>query len=452
MSFAESFVWGAAASSYQIEGAAFEDGKGPSVWDIHCQKPGAIFRGESGLVACDHYNRYTEDIDLMSTIGLQAYRFSISWPRVLPMGVGDVNTKGLDFYDRLVDALLEKNIQPYVTLYHWDMPHELFCRGGWLNRCSADWFAEYTKVVVNKLSDRVHHWMTFNEPQVFVECGYHNGAHAPGLKYDISELTRLAHHVLLAHGKSVRVIRDEAGESAQVGFVVAPVNSVPMDESVANIEAARMEMFAVHDNDLWTNGWWLDPIFLGRYPDDGSVFGGRMHDFTADDMDIISHPIDFLGVNIYYGNFFQQGECGKPQQVAFNPGFPTTALNWYVVPEAMYWTPRFLFDRYKMPMYIMENGLSCRDWVSQDGRVHDSNRIDFMTRYLQGLHRASEDGVDMRGYFYWSIMDNFEWAQGYKERFGLIHVDFSTLKRTLKDSALFYKEVIASRGANIQLS
>ncbi len=449
MSFSESFVWGAASSSYQIEGAAFEDGKGVSVWDVHCRKPQAIFGNENGNVACDHYHKYKEDVQLMEQIGIGAYRFSISWPRVLPAGTGAVNHKGLDFYDRLVDSLLEKGIDPYVTLYHWDMPHELFCRGGWLNRCSADWFAQYTKIVVEKLSDRVTNWMTFNEPQVFVECGYHNGAHAPGQKYEISELVRLAHHVLLAHGKSVQTIRAFARRPANVGYVVAPVNTIPQDETEQNIQAARQKMFETHSDDLWSNSWWLDPVVFGRYPDEGKVFGDRMISFPQDDLKVISERIDFLGVNIYYGNTARAGENGEPRDIPFSPGFPMTGLNWYVVPESMYWTPRFIHERYKMPMYIMENGISMRDWVSLDGNVHDKGRIDFMARYLQNLRRATDENIDMRGYFYWSIMDNFEWAQGYKERFGLIHVDFTTLKRTLKDSAFFYRDLIASRGADL---
>ncbi|MFW5775453.1 MAG: glycoside hydrolase family 1 protein, partial [Chitinivibrionales bacterium] len=272
----------------------------------------------------------------------------------------------------------------------------------------------------------------------------------PGLRYDISELIRVAHHVLLAHGKSTRVIRDEAGTDVQVGFVVAPVNAVPSDDSEQNIEAARKQMFAIHDRDLWTNGWWLDPLFFGRYPGGGEIFGDRMIDMPAGDMEIISQPIDYLGLNIYYGNIIGAGEDGSPQQLPFEPGAAMTGLNWYVVPEAMYWTPRFMYEKYKLPIYIMENGLSCRDWVSLDGRVHDQHRIDFMARYLRCLRRASDDGVDVRGYFYWSIMDNFEWAQGYKERFGLVHVDFSTRTRTLKDSAFFYRDIISSAGAILE--
>ena len=448
MSFPKDFVWGAAAASYQIEGAAREDGKGLSVWDMVCRHPGKIYSGHTGDVACDHYHRYKEDIALMKDIGLKAYRLSISWPRVMPDGTGKVNAKGLAFYDRLIDELLAAGIEPWVTVFHWDYPYELFCRGGWLNNDSPDWFAEYTKVVTDRLADRVRHWMTINEPQCFIGIGHYGGNHAPLLTLWFDEVLRAAHNTLLSHGKSVQVIRAARPDSL-VGLASVGKVCVPATDSEADIAAARKATFAVNSKDAGTHTWWNDPIFLGQYPADGlELFAPHMPCVKDGDMKIISQPLDFFGVNMYGGSPVK-AVGDKWEETKFAPGHPQTAFRWNLVPEAHYWGPKFLYERYKKPIIFTESGMSNVDWVHLDGKVHDPQRSDYIARHLQQFGRAIDDGVDGKGYFYWSILDNFEWAEGFKERFGMIFVDYPTGKRTVKDSGRFYGEVIKANGANI---
>ena len=450
MAFPKNFIWGGATASYQIEGAAREDGKGLSVWDILCRRPGAIWHGHTGDVACGHYHRWREDVALMKKIGLSGYRFSISWPRVMPEGVGRVNAKGLDFYDRLVDELLRARITPFITLFHWDYPYDLYCRGGWLNRESADWFAEYTSAVVSRLGDRVRHWMTHNEPQCFVGIGHSEGRHAPGDRLNWAEVLRIGHHALLAHGKSVQAIRAASPQPCQVGY--APVGDVrvPATESKKDIAAARADMFGVFAKNVWNNTWWMDPVFLGRYPEDGlKLYADDLPPIRAGDLETICQPLDFFGTNVYRGVYVRAGRDGRPEVLPMSANTPMTAFRSPLTPEILYWGPKFYAERYGLPIYITENGMSGTDWVAVDGRVHDPQRIDYTTRYLRELARAIDDGVDVRGYFHWSVMDNFEWAEGYKERFGLIHVNYDTLERTLKDSALWYKKVIATNGRTI---
>jgi beta-glucosidase len=448
MSFPQNFVWGAAAASYQIEGAAHLDGKGPSVWDMLCRKQGAILNGDTGDVACDHYHRYAEDVALMRQIGLQAYRLSISWPRVLPTGTGSVNSAGLAFYDRLIDALLAAGIQPWVTLFHWDFPLALYHRGGWLNRDSADWFAEYTHVIVDKLSDRVKHWMTLNEPQVYINAGHLEGRHAPGDILAFGEVLRAGHNTLRAHGKSVQAIRAATRQPCRIGYAPASHPKVPFTETPADIEAAHRAFFATEGKHVATMSWWLDPVFFGEYPADAwRYFGADVPHLEAGDLETIAQPVDFFGINIYAGDQIRAGADGRPEKVPFPVGHPLTGFDWPVVPSAMQWTARFCYERYQKPIVVTENGLSCRDWISLDGKCHDPQRIDFIRRYLLELEKAIAAGVDIEGYFHWSFIDNFEWAQGYRQRFGLIHCDYPTGTRTPKDSAAFYAEVIRTHGA-----
>jgi beta-glucosidase len=450
MSFPSDFVWGAAAAAYQIEGAVRADGRGPSVWDEYCSLPGVISDGQSGEVACDHYHRYRSDISLMKEVGLAAYRLSISWPRVFPEGAGQINQPGLSFYDRLVDALLEAGITPWVTLFHWDFPLALYRRGGWLNRDSADWFADYTHAVVSRLADRVRHWMTLNEPQVFLGAGHHEGRHAPGDKLEFGLVLRAGHHALLAHGKSVQAIRAASPRRAEVGF--APVGSIalPRTRRPEDIAAARQVMFAVAVRSAWTNSWWMDPVFFGRYPEDGSTFYGKdAPEPRAGDLELISQPIDFCGLNVYSASYVRAAVDGRPELVPFPPGYPATRPGFPVTPEAMYWAPRFFWERYQKPIVITENGTASPDWVAQDGKVHDQQRIDFTARHLAALKQAIADGVKATAYFHWSILDNFEWQHGYSQRFGLVHVDYTTQRRVLKDSALWYKSVILSNGRDL---
>lgn len=452
MSFPKGFVWGAAAASYQVEGAAYADGKGPSVWDMLCRKEGAIWNGQSGDVACDHYHRYKEDVALMKELGLPAYRLSISWPRVLPAGGGAVNAQGLDFYDQFVDELLAAGIQPWVTLFHWDYPYELYCRGGWLNPDSPDWFAEYTAVIADRLSDRVQHWMTLNEPACFIGLGHQTGIHAPGDKLGFAQVLRAAHHALLAHGKAVLTLRARARRPCQISLAHTGPVTIPASNQPADVEVARQGMFAIlpTSRHMWNDSWWLDPIFFGRYPEDGwQAFGADVPPVKDGDLRTINQPLDFLGVNIYQGVIVRAGADGKPEMVPFPAGMPLTAFKWNVTPDALYWGPRFLYERYHAPVVITENGLSGIDWIALDGQVHDPQRIDFTRRYLLALERANADGVDVHGYFHWSVMDNFEWAEGFKERFGLIYVDYPTQQRIPKDSAYWYRQVIASNGASL---
>ncbi|MGD9518935.1 MAG: GH1 family beta-glucosidase [Armatimonadota bacterium] len=447
MRFPDGFVFGCATASYQIEGAAYEDGKGLSVWDMFCRKGGTVWQGQNGDVACDHYHRYREDVGIMKQIGLKGYRFSLSWPRIIPEGTGAVNEAGLGFYDRLVDELLAAGVEPFVTLFHWDYPYELYCRGGWLNPSSPDWFADYARVVVERLSDRVRHWMTLNEPQCFIGLGHYTGKHAPGDQRGLAEVLRAAHHSLLAHGKAVQVIRAHAKTKSVIGFAPVGAPRMPASDDPADIEAARQAMFAVNGQDLWANAFWMDPVFLGQYPPDAlSHFGSLMPKIGGSDLATIAQPLDFFGVNTYSGSFVKAGADGKPESVGLPLGHPITAFKWWVTPEALYWGPRFFYERYRLPVIITENGMSDTDWVGLDGGVHDATRVDYLHRHLLQLARAMQDGVDVRGYFLWTLMDNFEWAEGVKERFGIVYTDFVTQQRVLKDSAYWYKEVIATRG------
>ncbi len=452
MAFPANFYWGAATAAYQIEGAAREDGKGLSVWDTFCRKPGAVWRGQSGDVACDHYHRFREDVALMKEIGLKAYRFSISWPRVLPDGVGAVNADGLNFYDELVDELLAAGITPFITLFHWDYPYELFCRGGWLNRESADWFADYATVVVNRLGDRVKHWMTLNEPSVFGIVGHFDGRHAPGIQLSpTDDFFRLLHHILLSHGRGVQAIRAAAKSPVAVGY--APVGFVakPATDAPADIAAARQKTFDYDENNLWCNAWWIEPAVLGKYPEAGlQRYATMMQEDYLDDLRTICQPLDFFAFNNYQSETVRAGTDGQPEVVSPPVGEPQTALRWSVTPDGLYWGPKFFSERYGLPIVVTENGMSGIDWPALDGKVHDPQRIDFLNRYLLAYQRALEDGVNLMGYFTWSLMDNFEWAEGYKERFGLIHIDYPTGTRTMKDSAHWYAQVIRSHGDSLR--
>jgi len=450
MGFPKGFAWGTATASYQIDGATAQDGRGPCVWDMLCRKPGAVFEGHNGDVACDHYNRYAEDVALMKELGHNAYRFSVSWSRVMPEGKGKVNEKGLEFYDRLIDALLAAGVEPWLTLFHWDLPLALYHEGGWLNPASPDWFADYAQVVVDRLGDRVGHWMTLNEPQVYLGHGHHTGEHAPGDKLRWAEVLRAGHHSLIAHGKGVQVIRARAKRPSIVGFAPVVGPSIPVTNDPKDIEAARKATFSVNGQTTFSHTWWMDPVFFGNYPADGlELYKEELPPIGPDDMKTICQPIDFFGANTYMGQYVKAGPDGSAEQVEPLWGQARTGFDWPITPEALYWGPKFMYERYGKPVAITENGMSCIDWVSLDGKVHDPQRIDFLARYIGEFKRAATDGVETCGYFQWSFMDNFEWAEGYKQRFGLVYVDFQTQKRTPKDSAYWYRDVIASNGENL---
>lgn len=448
--FPQGFAWGAASSAYQIEGAAALHGRGASVWDAFCAEQGKVFRGHHGAVACDHYHRLAEDVAIMKRMGLKAYRFSVSWPRVMPAGRGAVNGAGLAFYDRLVDELLAAEIQPWLTLFHWDFPQALQLEGGWLNPDSARWFADYARVVVDRLGDRVSHWMTINEPQVYIGLGHRDGIHAPGLKLPTAHWLQAGHHTLVGHGLAAQVIRAAAKITPVVGW--APVCRVeyPATDAPADIEAARRSTLSVTQKDTWSNTWWADPVMLGHYPEDGlKLFGADAPRVAPGDMETIKQPLDFYGVNIYSGEPVKAGPDGKAVPGAWADGNAMTTFRWNVAPKCLHWGPRFMYERYKLPIVVTENGMANTDWVHADGEVHDPQRIDFTRAYLLELAKAGAAGTDIRGYFHWSILDNFEWAEGYRERFGLVHVDFATGKRTVKDSGRWYREVIATNGRNL---
>lgn len=450
MPFPGQFEWGAATSAFQVEGGSVADGRGESIWDQFCRRPGAVFGGHNAGVACDHYSRFREDVALMRSIGLRAYRFSIAWPRVDPTGTGTINEAGLAFYDRLVDELLAAGINPWVTLYHWDLPAALQERAGWQDRSIADRFAEYTSAVVARLSDRVSRWITINEPQIFIGLGHLEGVHAPGLKLPVRERLLAAHHALLAHGKCCQAIRAHAKQKPTVGW--APIGRIrfPASSRPEDVDAARRATLSVLTPDFWNNTWFADPAILGKYPEDGlKLYGADAPNPRPGDMETIAQPLDFYGINVYDGEPYRAGPNGAPEKLSFNPGHPQSALRWFIAPEVLYWGPKFLFERYKVPIVVTENGLSNTDWIDADGRVRDPQRIDYTRQYLRQLRRAIDEGIDIRGYFHWSLLDNFEWQEGFKERFGLVHVDFQTQKRTPKASAAWYKRVIETNGQSL---
>ena len=446
MSFKKDFAWGVATAAYQIEGSYNEDGRGLSVWDVFSHEPGKVDYGHTGDVACDHYHRFKDDVKLMRELGITSYRFSISWSRIFPNGIGEVNEKGAKFYSDLIDELIANGIEPYVTLFHWDLPYELHKKGGWLNSECVKWFSDYVAKVSELYSDRVEKFITFNEPQCFIGSGYLFGGHAPGLKVGYKDIFQMCHNVLKSHGAAVIALRENAKKTIKVGY--APTSGVcyPATETPEDIEAARKKYFEcppMEGNVMWSVSWWSDPIILGKYPEDGlRMYKEFLPEITDEDMKLISQPLDFYAQNIYNGIGVKMGESGTPEYEDRYAGFPRTAINWPVTPEALCWGPKFLYERYNLPIYITENGMSAHDVVSLDGKVHDPNRIDFLERYLLQLEKAADEGADIAGYFLWSFMDNFEWAKGYSERFGIVFVDYETQERIPKDSAYWYKEWI----------
>lgn len=428
--FPDNFLWGAATASYQIEGAWNEDGKGESIWDRFSHTPGKVTNGDTGDVACDHYHRYLDDIALMRELGLKAYRFSVSWPRVIPSGRGVINPRGLDFYDRLVDALCAANIEPFLTLYHWDLPQALQEEGGWTARETCHAFADYAVLMVKRLGDRVRRWTTFNEPGVVAFDGNLSGAHAPGLR-DPRSAYQVAHNLLLAHGLAVQAIR-AADPSLQVGIVLNLWPTDPASEDPADVTAADAAW--ERSERLFT-----DPIFKGHYPTGVyELVGDHMPKIQDGDMALIVQKLDFLGINFYSRNLISaQG------QIRPVPGAEYTEMRWEVHAPAL----RRLLNRvhrdYRLPpVYITENGAAFQDEVSGDGAVHDPRRLDYLKNHFIQTRLAMQDGVDVRGYFVWSLLDNFEWGHGFTKRFGIIRVDYDTLERIIKDSGKWYADVI----------
>lgn len=443
--FCKDFLWGAASAAHQIEGAYLEDGKGMGIWDTFEQETGYIIRNENGNVACDHYHRYREDVAIMKELGLKSYRFSVSWPRVMPEGYGTVNEKGLQFYIDLVNELTEAGIEPMVTLFHWNLPTTIYELGGWENPQVVNWFEQYTDVVTTALGKKVKYWMTFNEPQLFIGAGLNAGVFAPFEKKSTEALMRISKNVYLAHGKAVRIIRKNCQNSI-VGMAPTGEIVIPRDMNAESIERARKLSFSMKKESFTSSiTWWSDPIFFGKIPEDAqAIFGECLPVLTEEEWEIVTEPLDFYGFNIYQG--LEDLDSTEEYGPYAYPGSPKTSMDWNVTPEVLYWSCRFLYERYGKPIMITENGMSSFDWVSLDGKVHDPNRIDFLHRYLRSIKDAVSEGIPVLGYQYWSIMDNFEWINGYDKRFGLVYVDYRTQKRTIKDSACWYRDVIATNG------
>jgi beta-glucosidase len=438
--FPKGFLWGTATAAYQIEGAVHADGRGPSIWDTFAHTPGKVHNNDTGDVAADHYHRYKDDVQSMKALGMAAYRFSIAWPRIFPQGTGAPNPKGLDFYDRLLDELLASGIAPFVTLYHWDLPQALQDRGGWESRDTAKAFADYAGHVADKLSDRVKRFFTLNECAAFVELGHRSGVHAPGLKLPPGRLYQVRHHVLLAHGLAVQAIRARARAGTQVGPAENISVCVPVIEP-ADIRAAELATREL-------NAPYLTAIMEGRYLDSFLASAGAdAPKVEAQDMQAIGTPVDFVGINIYGPAAYVRASDAAAGFVSlpFPAKYPMMNSSWLRIgPEALYFGPRNVAKVWNVKdIYITENGCSATDVPAADGIVYDTDRIMFLRNYLTHLQRATAEGVPVRGYFHWSLMDNFEWADGYGTRFGLLHVDYATQRRTPKLSASFYREVAA---------
>jgi beta-glucosidase len=443
--FPSDFLWGAATSAYQIEGSPLADGAGPSIWHRFVRTPGMVANGDTGDIACDHYRRMEEDVALMQRLGLKSYRFSIAWARVLPEGRGAINAKGLAFYERLVDTLLAHGIQPMATLYHWDLPAALDDRGGWLNPDVAHWFADYARVVFKALDDRVKLWVTLNEPWVVSDAGYLNGVLAPGHRSRF-EAPIASHHLMRAHGAAVQAYRAEGRH--EIGLVVNIEPKYPASDSGAD-RAATERGWA------YMNQQYLDPVFLGRYPDKiGEVFGEAWPDWPQADFELIGQKIDFLGINYYTRSVVRDDASGYPTR-----GMPVrqkqatyTETGWEVYPQGLTDTLVWIKQRYgDIPQYVTENGAAFFDPPALGGAQHlaDPHRVAYLRSHILAVQQAMQQGVDLRGYYAWSLLDNLEWSLGFAKRFGIVHVDFETQQRTPKDSAHFYSSVIASNGGTL---
>jgi beta-glucosidase len=429
------FIWGVATSSYQIEGAANEGGRGQSIWDTFCKVPGKVANFDNGDIACDHYHRYKEDLDLMKWMGVKAYRFSVAWPRVIPDGVGRVNEMGLDFYDRLIDSLLEREIAPWLTMYHWDLPEALQLRGGWNNREVVEWFGEYAEVLTSRFGDRVKNWMTLNEPLCSAWLGHLYGDMAPGIK-DLQTALNVSHHLLMSHGLACQVIRSNVSE-ANVGIVINVTPAVPATDSQEDSNAAQLA-------DGFDNRWFLDPVFGRTYPADVIDTLGASPEIHSGDMKLIAQDLDFLGVNFYFRQTVAADQNSKPLPIRSvnRENVKRTAMNWEVHPQAFEEILLRISKEYSpKAIYITENGSAWNDEVI-NGEIIDDERIDYLARHLDVMRSAKNQGAPILGYFAWSFLDNFEWAYGYEKRFGLIYVDYKTQKRTPKKSAFFYRQLL----------
>lgn len=435
MAFSKDFLWGAASAAHQVEGAYLEDGKTLNIWDALAE--GRVLHGDDGKVACDHYHRYKEDVALMKKIGLKSYRFSISWARIFPDDSGKINERGVRFYQNLVDELLNAGITPMCTLYHWDMPMWLYEKGGWEKEENIEYFLQYARACVKAL-DKVDYWLTFNEPETFIRAGYELGQHAPFRKVGQKEINAITRNVMLAHGKAVAAMRKAANHPVKIGTAQSACVTSPVDETPEEIEKARLSSFET--SRPYYCSWWGDPIYLGK-----RQVGT---DYLSDeDLKIICRPLDFYAFNMYCADGY--GAPNNQKNPRLYHGFPVTTLEWPITPECLYWGARFAYERYGLPVMITENGMANVDFLMLDNKVHDPQRIDYLHRHFLWLRRATEEGIPLLGYQYWSLMDNYEWALGYVPRFGLIYVDYRTGERTLKDSAYDYAEIIRTNGEKL---
>ena len=446
MAFCEDFVWGAASSAYQTEGYPTADGGGESVWDVFCRAPGAIANGDDGSVACDGYHRFEEDIGLLASLGLSAYRFSTSWARIDPNGDGCWNEAGLRYYDRVVDCCLKNGVSPWMTLFHWELPQALEEKGGWQNCKTAEAFSRFAGMMAERFKDRVRHFITLNEPQIVLKLGYSDGVHAPGKQLSLPQLVSCWKNLMLAHGLSFRAIRNAAPQ-AQIG--IASTGKLCYPHSPSDETAARQETFRLTDTDwMFTHPLVLDAVCFGQVTPEAGALSGLLQTVTPEEWAVMHAVPDFIGVNAYNGSEIAEGADGRPVYLPRPVGAPRTALKWPITPEIMEDGLSYLFDRYGLALYVTECGLSCNDRIYLDGQVHDLDRIDFLHRYLLSLRKGAEK-ADIRGFFHWSLTDNFEWHSGYGDRFGLVYIDFSTQKRTLKDSAGWFSRTARENGRNL---
>lgn len=439
--FPDDFLWGAATAAYQIEGAVAEDGRGPSIWDTFSHEPGAILRGDTGDTACDHYHRWEKDLDLLGDLGVGSYRFSVAWPRVVPTGTGTINTKGLDFYDRLVDGLVTRGIKPMVTLYHWDLPQGLQDTGGWVNRDTTDRFVDYVRAVHDRLGDRVSHWLTLNEPYCAAMVGHYEGRHAPGIRDEAKAVTAL-HHLLLAHGKAVQALRAD-GVAGQVGITCNLTSPHAATHSDADVDAARRL-------DLYENRMYLDPLFRGSYPDDAKAYYQGVTNFEfvqPGDLETIAEPTDFFGINYYERHLVTADPTNPARGWMRVPDPKPTTVGIGVHPEGLREIlQRISADYTPLPLIVTETGLSLHDYVDPERQIKDDERVAFFDSHIRATHDAIQDGVNVAGFFPWSLMDNYEWAWGYAYRFGMYYVDYATQERLPKRSAKWFAQVTRANG------
>ena len=445
MAFKKDFAWGVATAAYQIEGGAYEADKGLNGWDVGSATAGRIFEGHSGDIGCDHYHRFKEDVAIMKKLGVKAYRFSVNWARLIPEGTGKVSKDGKRFYLALLKELKKAGVEPWITLFHWDYPYSLYLKGGWLNPDSPKWFEAYAKVCAELFGEYCGHFILINEPQVFLGEGHRSGTHAPFLKLSDGEIMKAAHNVLLACGLGEKIIRKTISRPVKIGTAQAYWPALPYTEK--DYELAKKDTFDCH-KDFGSVNYYLDPLLFGRYPEEFEAWQKSCgFGYPASDMQIIKSQLDFCGLNTYSGGYVTE-EGGKLKNIVPGPNVPKTDMRWNVYPDSLYYGPKYMYERYGLPVVYTENGVALAEWKDLNGQINDDSRIDFIKRYLRSLHRAAQE-IPVEGYFYWSLMDNFEWAEGFSKKFGLVHVDYQTGERTLKKSAHFYKKVIATNGEEI---